>query len=291
MAIQWPLVIFTLFVTLGAGVLFALGILGAAGKDKEVRFPALAVALGAIVVGGIASAFHLQHMERIFNGFGKLSSGITQELIFIVVAFAAIVLYFAMARKGDTPKWVGIVAIVAGLALAFFCSHSYSMAARPAWDNFFMYAFYMGGAFLLGTVTVLGLQGLVGAESGLMAKLAVVAGALQTIIVAGYSFFVGSLGGSYHDIELYFDSTEPTKAILDAGNAVTSYMGENGLLFWGGAVALGAVIPLVLSALCLKKQGKPVAVLAFAALACALVGGIIFRVVLYNLGFATFVLF
>ena len=53
--------------------------------------PALITSAVLLVVGGIAVFFHLEHWERIFNGFGHLSSGITQELIAIVVlAVAAI---------------------------------------------------------------------------------------------------------------------------------------------------------------------------------------------------------
>ena len=50
-----------------------------------------AVSVPVVAAGGIAVFFHLEHFERIFNGFGHLTSGITQELIAIVVlAVAAI---------------------------------------------------------------------------------------------------------------------------------------------------------------------------------------------------------
>ena len=48
-----------------------------------------------LAVAGIAVFFHLQHWERIFNGFGHITSGITQELIAIVAFVAVAVAYFA----------------------------------------------------------------------------------------------------------------------------------------------------------------------------------------------------
>lgn len=42
-----------------------------------------------------------RHWERIFNGFGHLTSGITQELIAIVVLAAVAVAYLVMLRKSD----------------------------------------------------------------------------------------------------------------------------------------------------------------------------------------------
>ena len=69
-----------------------------------------------LALGGIAVFFHLQHWERIFNGFGHITSGITQELIAIMVFVVVAVAYFVMARKsadgGTLPKWMAVLAIV-----------------------------------------------------------------------------------------------------------------------------------------------------------------------------------
>ena len=43
--------------------------------------PAWVVSAVLLAAGGIAVFFHLEHWERIFNGFGHITSGITQELI------------------------------------------------------------------------------------------------------------------------------------------------------------------------------------------------------------------
>ena len=45
--------------------------------------------------------FHLEHFERIFNGFGHLTSGITQELIAIVVLAVAAIVYLVYLRRDE----------------------------------------------------------------------------------------------------------------------------------------------------------------------------------------------
>ena len=63
-----------------------------------------------LAAGGIAVFFHLEHWERIFNGFGHLTSGITQELIAIVVLAVVAVVYLVYLRRGDdgakVPTWL-----------------------------------------------------------------------------------------------------------------------------------------------------------------------------------------
>lgn len=293
MSVQWPLVFFTLFIALGAGTLGVTGVLAAMGKDKEIRMPAIVTSIVSVAIGGCASVFHLQHFDRIFNGFGHLSSGITQELIFIVVTVLVIVVYFVFARKGgDTPKWVGVLAIVAAVLLVFFMSHSYGMAARPAWNTPMLYAFYLCGAFLFGSAAALALLGWKGGDTAFAAKLLLIAGVLQTVVVVAYGIVISTLGGAYSAIDYYFDSTTPTRAMQDASASMVGFLlGENALLFWGGAVLVGTVAPLILGFLATKKAKEQALALGGLAAVCALLGGIAFRVILYNIGYAAYLFF
>ena len=84
--------------------------------------------------------FHLQHWERIFNGFGHITSGITQELICDrgVRRDRRGVLRAALASPttaAQLPKWMAWVAIAISVVLAAVCAHCYMMPARPAWDS------------------------------------------------------------------------------------------------------------------------------------------------------------
>ena len=113
MEIQWPLALFTTFLAWSAGTFAAQGVLALKGKGERAQFPLLVIAAVMLAVGGIAVFFHLEHWERIFNGFGHLSSGITQELIVIVIMAIIGIVYFAMMRRneGKVPTWLSLIHI------------------------------------------------------------------------------------------------------------------------------------------------------------------------------------
>jgi DMSO reductase anchor subunit len=89
MELQWPLILFTFFMCLSSGILFAQSVLALKGEGRAFQNTSLVASFVAMVVGGIAVFLHLQHWERIFNGFGHITSGITQELIGVVLLFLA----------------------------------------------------------------------------------------------------------------------------------------------------------------------------------------------------------
>ena len=67
---EWPLILFTFFLCVAGGALGAQGLLNVMGKGKKMQLASLVTALAALVVGGLSVFMHLQHWERIFNGFG-----------------------------------------------------------------------------------------------------------------------------------------------------------------------------------------------------------------------------
>ena len=107
---EWPLILFTFFLCVAGGALGAQGLLNVMGKGKKMQLASLVTALAALVVGGLSVFMHLQHWERIFNGFGHITSGITLEFIDCIVFAVVLVLYFLMMRRaedGMAPKWCG----------------------------------------------------------------------------------------------------------------------------------------------------------------------------------------
>ena len=129
---EWPLILFTFFLCVAGGALGAQGLLNVMGKGKKMQLASLVTALAALVVGGLSVFMHLQHWERIFNGFGHITSGITLEFIGCIVFAVVLVLYFLMMRRaedGMAPKWCGVLAIVVGLALPVITGMSYLMAS------------------------------------------------------------------------------------------------------------------------------------------------------------------
>ena len=91
MEIQIPLVIFTSFLAWAAGIFGTQCILALQKRGGAVQLPALICSAVVLVVGGIAVVFHLTHPFNLFNGFGHITSGITQELIAIVLLAVVIV--------------------------------------------------------------------------------------------------------------------------------------------------------------------------------------------------------
>ena len=298
MELQWPLILFTFFVCLSAGILLVQGILTALDKGKELQFTSLVASAVSLVIGGIAVFTHLQHWERIFNGFGHITSGITQELIGVVLMAVVIILYYLMMRRsedGQAPKWVGIVAAVVAVVMVVLMAHSYSMAARPAWNTFILIVYYLINMGLLGSLAVLLLAAWrkVSDSFGILVNLAIVFAILQIIVLVAYAFIIQ--GSGFPDHGYYFDPTIPDIAVVNTDALMTSVMsGDLALAFWGGAVVCGAVVPAVLAFLARGKgEGKEGTVLLYAAIALvgAIVGALCWRGILYVVAATVFAIF
>ena len=76
MELQWPLILFTTLVAWSAGTFGTQGILALRGGARRSQAALVVVSAALLALSGIAVFFHLEHWERIFNGFGHLSSGI-----------------------------------------------------------------------------------------------------------------------------------------------------------------------------------------------------------------------
>ena len=104
MELQWPLIIFTTLVSWCAGTFATQAYLALKGTGQKAQIRCWIVSAVLLVVGGIAVFFHLQHWERIFNGFDHITSGITQELIAIIVLAIVAARTKAACRRG-LPSW------------------------------------------------------------------------------------------------------------------------------------------------------------------------------------------
>ncbi len=291
MELQWPLILFTTLTAWACGVFGGAGVLALKGAGKKSQAVLCVASVVLLALGGIAVFFHLQHWERIFNGFGHITSGITQELIAIVVFVVVAVAYFVSLRKsddGEVPAGLAWAAIVISVVLAAVCAHSYMMPARPAWNSVLEVLSIVGAACLLGPATcavVMAVRGDDAAACGLPALAGSVVGAVCT---AAYAAFMQMSGGSFTDVGNYFDPTHPTKAMADA--AATA--GDQAALLWAGAVVVGAIVPVVCCALA-RKKGDAGSWKVFGAVAvvAALVGATCLRIAFYNLGLSVFMFY
>jgi anaerobic dimethyl sulfoxide reductase subunit C (anchor subunit) len=295
---EWPLILFTFFLCVAGGAFGAQGMLTVVGKGRKMQLASLITALAALIVGGVAVFMHLQHWERIFNGFGHITSGITLELIGCVVFGVALVLYFLMMRRSEdsvAPKWCGIMAIAVSLALPTVTGMSYLMPSRPSWDTPLLVVFYLTNTVFMGALIALILTGLTKSDGtrDISVKLGLVGGLLQMAVVFIYAFVINGSTDLYSaDISYYFDPTLPDVAMVDATSLMQSiFTGSQAVMFWVGVVVVGVVVALAL--LCLSKQldGKKLASAAGAALVCTAVGSICWRVILYVVAISVFALY
>ena len=301
MELQWPLILFTTLVAWSAGLFGTQALMAVFGVGKRAQVPAWVCSAVLLAAGGIAVFFHLEHWERIFNGFGHLTSGITQELIAIVVLAVVAVAYLVLMRKSDdgasVPKWLAWLSVALSVVLVAVMAHSYTMAARPAWDSVLWILYVLGNACVLGPATFLLLSALAaggpgdqpaeraagaGAPAGLAALAGAAANALATL---AFAIFLQLSAGSFADVGLYFDPTHPTKAMADAAATV----GAQAPLLWLGAVAVGALVPL--SAAFVGRRTGNWRLWAPVAIAAALAGAVCMRVVFYNLGLSVFMFY
>ena len=301
MELQWPLILFTTLVAWSAGLFGTQALMAVFGVGKKAQVPAWVCSAVLLAAGGIAVFFHLEHWERIFNGFGHLTSGITQELIAIVVLAVVAVAYLVLMRKSDdgasVPKWLAWLSVALSVVLVAVMAHSYTMAARPAWDSVLWILYVLGNACVLGPATFLLLSALAaggpgdqpaeraagaGAPAGLAALAGAAANALATL---AFAIFLQLSAGSFADVGLYFDPTHPTKAMADAAATVAS----QAPLLWLGAVAVGAFVPL--AAAFMGRRTGSWKLWAPAAIIAALVGAVCMRVVFYNLGLSVFMFY
>ena len=297
MELQWPLIIFTTLVAWSCGVFGAQAVLALGGEGKRVQLPALITSVVLLAVSGVAVFFHLQHWERIFNGFGHITSGITQELIAIVVFVVVAVVYFAMLRKsedgGTVPKWLAVAAIAISAILALVCAHSYMMAARPAWDTVVWPLVELCEAAALGTLTVMALQAAL--EDGVASKMGGMAAIVGTVVntvasVALVAVWQAS-SSSFANVGYHYDPTHPTHPLIDAAAETNVLSGELAPLVWLGIVVVGALAPIACAVLANRKGGKSWLALGAAGAACAIVGAVCLRVVFYELGLSVFMFY
>ncbi len=295
MELQWPLILFTTLVAWSAGTFGAQAVLALKGEGKEIQLPAVIASVVLLALSGIAVFFHLQHWERIFNGFGHITSGITQELIAIVVFVVVAVVYFAMLRKssdgGTVPKWLAVVAIAISAVLALVCAHSYMMAARPAWDTVVWPLVELGEAAVLGALTVMAMLALKGGESKLGGVAALAGSVASAVLSVALVAVWQASAGSFANVGYHFDPTTPTSPLLDVAAETNVLSGELAPLVWLGIVVVGALAPIVCAALARKKGGKSWLALGAAGVVCALVGCVCLRVVFYELGLSVFMFY
>ena len=291
MATQWPLVIFTLALCFAGGLLFMQSLMAILGKGSA-KFQKLAaiVNIVVIVIGGIAVFFHLQHWERIFNGFGHITSGITHELIMVVLALAILIVFLVMLKKGELPKWAAYAGLVIAALLVFVTANSYNMAARPVWNTFAWYLFIFADAYLMGALAAWLLGAVAGDDPKFAGFQSLIAAAVKAVAVAIYTAVIGGI--KFASVGHYFDPTQPTKAVAETGSYISRMLsGDLAGAFWAGVILIGIVAVLVIAFMKKGAEAKDALLWSAMGLCVAIIGAICFRVIFFALGSSVFLFY
>jgi len=289
MELQWPLILFTTLLAWSAGLFGFQAFAALRGWARKTQLTAWIAAAVLLAASGIAVFMHLEHWERIFNGFGHLTSGITQELIAIVVLAVVAVVYLVLLRKsgeGTVPAWCAVVAMAVCAVLVVVCGHSYMMAARPVWDTVLAVGSLLGAALLAGPLTLVALAVLCGDDVAPLLKSVVAAAAIGAVLVVAYGATSQMAGDGFTQMGWYFDPTEPNAGIANPAAAVA----EQALLVWLGGVVVGAAVPLGCALAAWRKPVVALPVAVVGALA-AVAGAVMLRMAFYAAGLSVFPLY
>ena len=239
MELQWPLILFTTLVAWSAGVFGTQAVLALRGEAPKAQLSCWITAAVLLAAGGIAVFFHLEHFERIFNGFGHLTSGITQELIAIVVLAVVMVVYFVYLRRGGdeakVPAWLAAVGLVLAVVLVAVMGHSYMMASLPAWNSLLQIASLLGAACGFGPATMAVLCAVKDESLDYTAKVNVIGQIVNVVLVVAYLVAMQATVGAYTQVDFWFDPTQPTMDIASNPNgsmeAIEGIFSPDGRIF------------------------------------------------------------
>ncbi|OUO89424.1 hypothetical protein B5F40_11095 [Gordonibacter sp. An230] len=286
MELQWPLILFTTLVGASAGLFAAQGVYALAGRGAKAQAPALAASAILLVVGGVAVFLHLEHWERIFNGFGHLSSGITQELVAVIVMAAAMAAFFAVLRRGaGVPRWCAVLAIAASAALVLVMGLSYLMAARPAWNNALQVLSLFGLASAAGP-GILAIFAKDPKDAGLNGGCALVGTVANAACTVAFALMMAGAVSQFVDVGYYFDPNHPTEAMVEASAFSPFSSGAVGLTAGAVALSLAAVAFAVYG----KRSGSWKAAGSGVAI-CALAGAVLLRAAFFACGGSVFMFY
>lgn len=285
MAVQWPLLIFSVLLGISSGMMVFAAAGEIKGRFKDARFILTIAALVLVAVGGCASVFHLGHPERALHILGNINSGLSKELFAVGAMGVATLIYAILSRKSypSATKVFGILAGAIGIVLPLVAGASYVMSARPVWDSFTLPVMYLGTGLSMGMLAAAAIVCSKGdaADSKFARQLALVGAIAGAVSIVAYVAWIG--------MAPYPDATRSIDRLIS---------GDLAVYFWGGAVVLGAAVPVVLAALALKKRAggasdgaaaasegeaaKPnVSAYMWAAVACSVAGSVAIRVIMY----------
>ncbi len=281
MTLSWPLVLYVICGVLASGILVAQGATAAGGRDGGAQVGATVAALALGVAAAVFAALRLGRLDRLFNVFGNLTSGIAQGYLAVVVLIvAAVVAFFALRRaevEGALPLWCAVVLIVAGLFGVYGIAANLTATSRSMAKTLLVAAYLLAVAAAGGSLVVAGMGALrreAAERPGAASAAAAVASALAGVLAVVTAAVAPGLGGHRAQVvssQYGMVGVHPTDSLTAqaAGGVLT---GEHAAIFWVVGVVLGAAVPLVVALATRGRRGTASGACAFVAAALAGVG-------------------
>ncbi len=274
MNIQWPSIISTLLIALGAGTFAAVAVTEWWGKAERARGLGALTALIALIAGASITVFSFGHPERFLLVLGHLGTSTSNQMLALILVGAAALVYVAAPRMGySAAASKGIATVGLGLAVlaAFTAGYAYVLPSRPAWNTLLLPLLFMAYAGVLGCFALFVCAVVRGETESTVASInraALIAVALQALLLVAYLLYLALA-----------PNADPTRS------ATRLLTGDLAPLIWIGAVVVGLGVPAGLTGgrIAGKLHLASLAV-ALAGLICALLGVIAFRIPLDLLG-------
>jgi DMSO reductase anchor subunit len=150
---ETPLVLFTVLSQLSVGMVAVSAVRSFAGPEpprKQIRSEWL-VAGVALLVGMIASVFHLGHPAGMIRALAHLESAwLSREALSVGVFLGLVVVGIVLMRQ-KTNRGLIVLTALAGLLALFSMGMTYSPPSFPAINNVLPFVFFLVTAALLGT--------------------------------------------------------------------------------------------------------------------------------------------
>jgi DMSO reductase anchor subunit len=283
-------ILFTTTSGAGYGLLALLGLFGPAGLIPQGRwfgFTGLGLALALVTAGLLASTFHLGHPERAWRAVSQWrSSWLSREGVMALATYVPAGLFgigwVFLERTGGGWAAAGVLAAV-GAALTVACTGMIYASLKPIrqWRDPLVLPLYLGFALASGALCLNALVHLFGAPQHWIEVLALAALAGAWIVKLVYWRRIDGTKGTSTPESATGLGALGTVRQLDPPHSEENYllreMGfrvarKHAVKLRGIVLALGAALPVALTAAQLATHGATAAVLAVLAVLAAGLG-------------------
>lgn len=297
MTLSWALIAYVACGIAASGILIMQGTCALQGRARGAQVPADIVAIVLALAAGVAGVMRFGRPEVAFHALARLSSGISQGYVAIILLLVAgVIALVALVRSeqaGRLPAWASIVVLVVGIAGTYGIAANLTATALSIPKTLLVAAYLLCAAACCGALMFGALDALrpaAGAadqdssdassaasasaaskEFGTVGVIGAVAAGVLAIVVAAVAPRLGGHSSSVVTSPYGMVGAHATDSITAVASG-TVLASDKAPLFWCVAIVVGAVIPLICALVVRKGKRAPSAVCGIVGALCALAG-------------------